>query len=141
VIFSTFVHAIAEMGAGFRSLKDTWADTTTPHGRLMLTMLGGLAEFERELIRARTGRAVTMGDPETVRAVFILILLFVALLVYLFPTLIAFIRRHPSRWGIAVVNVAFGWVFMGWILALVWAVSAKTTTVEIEGTTDVRIVE
>jgi DNA invertase Pin-like site-specific DNA recombinase len=50
---------IAKKGAGFRSLADTWADTTTPHGRLMLTVLGGLAEFERELIRARTseGRA------------------------------------------------------------------------------------
>src|SRR5262249_62318007 len=33
--------AIAEREAGFRSLKDTWADTTTPHGRLMLTVLGG----------------------------------------------------------------------------------------------------
>jgi DNA invertase Pin-like site-specific DNA recombinase len=40
--------------AGFRSLGDAWADTTTPHGRLMLTVLGGLAEFERDLIRART---------------------------------------------------------------------------------------
>jgi len=47
---------IAGKGAGFRSLNDTWADTTTPHGRLMLTVLGGLAEFERELIRARTGK-------------------------------------------------------------------------------------
>ena len=46
---------IAKAGAGFKSLADTWADTTTPHGRLMLTVLGGLAEFERELIRARTG--------------------------------------------------------------------------------------
>ena len=46
---------IAKAGAGFRSLGDAWADTTTPHGRLMLTVLGGLAEFERELIRARTG--------------------------------------------------------------------------------------
>jgi len=45
---------VADKGAGFRSLADTWADTTTPHGRLMLTVLGGLAEFERELIRART---------------------------------------------------------------------------------------
>ena len=36
-------------------MSDTWADTTTPHGRLMLTVLGGLAEFERELIRVRTG--------------------------------------------------------------------------------------
>jgi DNA invertase Pin-like site-specific DNA recombinase len=47
--------AITGKQAGFRSLGDTWADTTTPHGRLMLTVLGGLAEFERELIRTRTG--------------------------------------------------------------------------------------
>lgn len=57
--------AIADKKAGFRSLGDTWADTTTAHGRLMLTVLGGLAEFERELIRARTGegraRAVARG--------------------------------------------------------------------------------
>jgi len=46
--------AVADKGAGFKSLRDTWADTTTSHGRLMLTVLGGLAEFERELIRSRT---------------------------------------------------------------------------------------
>jgi DNA invertase Pin-like site-specific DNA recombinase len=46
--------AIADRKAAFRSLADTWADTTTPHGRLMLTVLSGLAEFEKELIRART---------------------------------------------------------------------------------------
>jgi DNA invertase Pin-like site-specific DNA recombinase len=46
--------AVAKRNAGFRSLSDQWADTTTAHGRLMLTVLGGLAEFERELIRART---------------------------------------------------------------------------------------
>jgi len=65
------VAAIAERDAGFRSLKDIWADTTTPHGRLMLTVLGGLAEFERELIRARTGegrkrakaRGIKFGRP------------------------------------------------------------------------------
>jgi DNA invertase Pin-like site-specific DNA recombinase len=37
---------MAKAGAGFRSLGDAWADTTTPHGRLMLTVLDGLAEFE-----------------------------------------------------------------------------------------------
>ena len=47
--------AITGKKAGFRSLGDAWADTTTAHGRLMLTVLGGLAEFERDLIRARTG--------------------------------------------------------------------------------------
>jgi DNA invertase Pin-like site-specific DNA recombinase len=62
---------IAKAGATFKSLGDAWADTTTAHGRLMLTVLGGLAEFERELIRVRTGegrvrakaRGVHMGRP------------------------------------------------------------------------------
>src|SRR5271166_1379290 len=61
--------SIADRNAGFRSLGDTWADTTTSHGRLVLTVLGGLAEFERDLIRSRTGegrarakaRGVKMG--------------------------------------------------------------------------------
>src|ERR1700739_1193212 len=47
--------SITDKRAGFQSLGDTWADTTTSHGRLMLTVLGGLAEFEKELIRTRTG--------------------------------------------------------------------------------------
>ena len=55
----------AKAGAGFRSLADAWADTTTPHGKLMITVLGGLAEFERALILARTGegraRAMARG--------------------------------------------------------------------------------
>jgi DNA invertase Pin-like site-specific DNA recombinase len=65
--------AITDRKAGFRSVGDAWADTTTPHGRLMLTVLGGLAEFERDLIRARTSegrerakaRGVKMGRPPT----------------------------------------------------------------------------
>lgn len=48
------LYEVGSRGAAFRSLADAWADTTTPHGRLMLTVLGGLAEFERELIKSRT---------------------------------------------------------------------------------------
>ena len=33
---------LGKTDAGFKSLKDTWADTTTPHGRLMLTVLAAL---------------------------------------------------------------------------------------------------
>jgi DNA invertase Pin-like site-specific DNA recombinase len=51
--------AIGKAGATFRSLGDPWADTTTPHGRLMLTVLGGLAEFERHLIVTRTAEGRT----------------------------------------------------------------------------------
>jgi DNA invertase Pin-like site-specific DNA recombinase len=60
---------ITRKKAGFRSLGGGWTDTTTSHGRLMLTVLGGLAEFECDLIRARTSegrerakaRGVKMG--------------------------------------------------------------------------------
>jgi DNA invertase Pin-like site-specific DNA recombinase len=63
------VEDIAAKKAGFKSLADTWADSTTAHGRLMLAVLGGLAEFERSLIHTRTGegrerakeRGVKMG--------------------------------------------------------------------------------
>jgi DNA invertase Pin-like site-specific DNA recombinase len=65
------LHAVAERGAKFRSLADAWADTTTPHGELMVTVLGGLATFERHLIGARTAegrkrareRGVRFGRP------------------------------------------------------------------------------
>ncbi len=59
--------AIGDRGAGFRSLSDPWADTTTPHGRLMLTVLGGLAEFERHLILARTNEGRQRAKARGVR--------------------------------------------------------------------------
>lgn len=59
------VAQIEAQGGRFKSLADAWADTTTPTGRLMLTVLGGLAEFERSLIKERTAegraRAVKAG--------------------------------------------------------------------------------
>jgi DNA invertase Pin-like site-specific DNA recombinase len=48
------LHEVAECGAAFKSLAEAWADTTTPYGKLMITVLGGLYEFERSLIKART---------------------------------------------------------------------------------------
>jgi len=56
--------AIGKAGASFRSLNDAWANTDTPHGRLMVTVLGGLAEFERHLILSRTaeGRTRAMAN-------------------------------------------------------------------------------
>lgn len=58
---------VTDKGAGFKSLADAWADTTTAHGRLMLTVLGGLAEFERELIRARTDEGRKRAQARGVR--------------------------------------------------------------------------
>ena len=57
------VQTVRRAGASFKSLHETWADSTSMHGRMFLTILAGLAEFERELILARTadGRARAKG--------------------------------------------------------------------------------
>jgi len=63
--------AIGKAGAGLKSLSEPWADTTSPAGRMVLTVFAGIAEFERELIRERTGtgriaalkRGVRFGRP------------------------------------------------------------------------------
>src|SRR5689334_13150316 len=46
--------AVADKAAGFRSLADPMIDTTSPHGKLILAVLGALSEFERSMILART---------------------------------------------------------------------------------------
>jgi len=47
------IFELDSLDCGFLSLGESWCDTTTSHGRLMLTIMGGIAEFERDLIRKR----------------------------------------------------------------------------------------
>ena len=55
---------LREAGAGLRSLAEPWADTTSAAGRMVLTVFAGIAEFERELIRARTGEGRARAKAE-----------------------------------------------------------------------------
>jgi DNA invertase Pin-like site-specific DNA recombinase len=59
------IERISEAGAAFRSLGDPLWDTTSSHGKLLRTLLAAIAEFERDLIRERTGdgrkRAMAAG--------------------------------------------------------------------------------
>lgn len=58
------IDQISKAGAFFKSLGEAWADTTTSHGRLMITILSGIAEFERDLILSRCseGRVRAKGE-------------------------------------------------------------------------------
>jgi DNA invertase Pin-like site-specific DNA recombinase len=58
---------VSEKGAGFRSLGDPMIDTTSPHGRLILAVLGALAEFERSMILARTSEGRKRAQDRGVR--------------------------------------------------------------------------
>jgi DNA invertase Pin-like site-specific DNA recombinase len=67
---------LKEADAGLRSLSEPWADTTSPAGRMVLTVFAGIAEFERALIYERTGagraaaraRGVRFGRPPKLTA-------------------------------------------------------------------------
>lgn len=67
---------IKEAEAGLRSLGEPWADTTSPAGRMVLTVFAGIAEFERALLHQRTGagraaaraRGVRFGRPPKLTA-------------------------------------------------------------------------
>lgn len=56
-----------KVGAGLRSLAEPWADTTSPAGRMVLTVFGGIAEFERTLIHQRTSVGRLMAKEKGVR--------------------------------------------------------------------------
>jgi DNA invertase Pin-like site-specific DNA recombinase len=58
---------VSKAGAKFKSLADAWADTTTPHGELMITILAGLATFERHLINARTSEGRKRAQANGIR--------------------------------------------------------------------------
>ena len=65
------MEAIRESGGKFKSLSEPWADTTSHAGKMIMTIFAGIAEFERDLIRERTGagreaarkRGVRFGRP------------------------------------------------------------------------------
>jgi DNA invertase Pin-like site-specific DNA recombinase len=66
---------LTEKGAGLQSLDEPWADTTSPSGRMVMTIFAGIAEFERTLIISRTNdgrvaakaRGVAFGRPKKMR--------------------------------------------------------------------------
>ena len=61
------VEKLNDAGAGLRSLAEPWADTTSPAGRMVLTVFAGIAEFERALIHQRTSSGRIAAKARSVR--------------------------------------------------------------------------
>lgn len=47
---------------------------------------------------------------------------------YFIPAIIAMIRSHGSKMAIIVVNILFGWTFIGWIWAFIWSLTGNKST-------------
>jgi Superinfection immunity protein len=54
-------------------------------------------------------------------------LLAILFIPYWIPTIVAFVRKHPSKGAILALNFFFGWTFIGWVLCLVWALSNNSS--------------
>lgn len=63
----TMLDRLDKAGVAFKSLADAWCDTTTPHGKLFTVIFAGLAEFERELIMARTREGISKARADGVK--------------------------------------------------------------------------
>jgi DNA invertase Pin-like site-specific DNA recombinase len=61
------LHELDGLGCGFVSLREGWCDTTTSAGRLMMTIMGGIAQFERELIRSRCEEGIERAKAKGTR--------------------------------------------------------------------------
>jgi hypothetical protein len=61
--------------------------------------------------------------PALVAVLGIGLFLMILFIPYWIPTIIAFVRKHPSRGGILALNFFFGWTFVGWVGSLAWALS------------------
>lgn len=55
---ANILHGLEQLGCGFTSLGESWCDTTTEVGKLMMTIMGGIAQFERSLIRKRCDEGI-----------------------------------------------------------------------------------
>ena len=60
----TLIQQLGERGIGFRSSAEPWADTTSPAGKLMLTVMAGVAEFERARIKERQREGIDRARAE-----------------------------------------------------------------------------
>lgn len=62
-----------------------------------------------------------------------LLLIAFAILAYFLPTIIASLRGHHNDVAIFVLNLLLGWTLLGWVIALVWSLTAKTKTATATG--------
>lgn len=65
---------------------------------------------------------------------FLAVLVLLALIIFLLPTLVAFWRRHPNRWVIGLLNVFLGATGIVWFACLIWAFRAVHISVTPLGT-------
>jgi hypothetical protein len=76
---------------------------------------------------------VSGSDTDALLTILLLGIVPVVFLIYAIPSIIAFRRRHPNRFAILVINIAFGGTGIGWLGALVWALSAVHLSGEVGG--------
>jgi hypothetical protein len=101
-----------QLDGPMNELKAKWGQLTPPvrMGAIAAAVIVGLIVVLKIL-------------PALVEGLGIGLFLMILFIPYWTPTIIAFVRKHPSRGGILALNFFFGWTFVGWVVTLAWALS------------------
>ncbi|WP_229514925.1 superinfection immunity protein [Paraburkholderia terrae] len=67
-----------------------------------------------------------------------IILLIILIVLYIVPSIIAYHRQHASRMAILLINIAFGWTAVGWLLSLIWSLANSNVPQQIVITNSVQ---
>ena len=74
---------------------------------------------------------ISMGN-NTAAALATVVLIAASVVLYFVPYLVARDRDHPNKTAILLLDICLGWTLLGWVAALVWAYSAKSTAVVVQ---------
>ncbi|MGN6146516.1 MAG: superinfection immunity protein [Mesorhizobium sp.] len=85
---------------------------------------GTLVPIAVTLLVILTSRAWAQTSSDSDALTVIDVLIMVAVTIYFLPTIVAFVRRHPNRWPIFIINTVFGLTVLGWFGSLIWAFGA-----------------
>ncbi|MFY0676059.1 MAG: superinfection immunity protein [Neptuniibacter sp.] len=67
------------------------------------------------------------SDPRAINGAVAIVLLFIGVIVYLLPSVIAVNRQHVSHKAIVALNILLGWSMLGWITAFIWACNSSSS--------------
>lgn len=107
--------------AALRAAASSPAPEDTQHADSVAAPASEMSAVDEPVATRSEASFSERSDSEDVSFLLVIAFVVAALLVYMVPTIIAFVRRHHYKWPILAFNLGAAWTGLGWIGTLVWS--------------------